>query len=105
MLTNIIIHLDWWGRPKGSVVVINAAALSRYQSIMQSATWKNLHRFCHNELLVYEVRIGIGYGMRWHQDRNEDENCPEPLEKHRQWIFRGFVEPIMENGHELRWKH
>jgi hypothetical protein len=21
------------------------------------------------------------------------------------WVFRGFVEPMIENGHELGWKH
>jgi hypothetical protein len=34
-----------------------------------------------------------------HEGPNADSTLQPP------WIFRGFVEPMMENGHETRWRH
>lgn len=34
------------------------------------------------------------------------EPDPDQLKKFSSpWIFRGFVEPMMENGHEVGWRH
>jgi hypothetical protein len=88
---------------------------------VDGATWRNLHWLPHR-VLVYEARVREGYGMRWAQDRSRvpdaavgpdadaadhadaagdtgDETAAPP------WIFRGFVEPMMENGHEVGWRH
>ena len=39
---------------------------------------------------VLEIRHREGYGMRWSKDGSE---------------FRGFLEPQMEGGHSIGWKH
>ncbi|KIK01603.1 hypothetical protein K443DRAFT_98364 [Laccaria amethystina LaAM-08-1] len=95
----------WWGTPSGPVAIINERALALFWKVMDSATWKNLHWLPH-QILVYEVRVAEGYGMRWSQDQSEEGRESEGLSKEtRPWIFRGFVEPMMENGHEVGWKH
>ncbi|KAI0791176.1 hypothetical protein C8Q75DRAFT_757019 [Abortiporus biennis] len=107
--------VGWWGKPSGPVVGINERAVSLFWKIMNSATWRNLHWLPHT-ILVYEVRITEGYGMRWSQDQGdlvEDSFGGEVKVKKgmegemrtRPWVFRGFVEPMMENGHELGWRH
>lgn len=103
----------WWGRPFGSVVSVNERALALFWKIFDEATWRNLHWLPHG-ILVYEVRVHEGYGMRWSQDLSgllEDggwnrlrAECMEEA-KGRIWTFRGFVEPMMDNGHEVGWRH
>jgi hypothetical protein len=111
----------WWGTAHGSVAALNARALELFDKIVDGATWRNLHWLPHR-VLVYEARVREGYGMRWAQDRSRvpdaavdanadaadhadaagdtgDETAAPP------WIFRGFVEPMMENGHEVGWRH
>lgn len=103
----------WWGRPNGPVAKINERALELFWRVMNNASWRNLHWLPHG-VLVYEVRVPKGYGMRWAQDLSGllDEQdrtrvraeCVEEIQS-RPWLFRGFVEPMMENGHELGWRH
>ncbi|EKM58750.1 uncharacterized protein PHACADRAFT_86202 [Phanerochaete carnosa HHB-10118-sp] len=103
----------WWGTPRGPIAGINEHALVLFRKIMGDASWRNLHWLPHG-VLVYEVRVPEGYGMRWAQDLSGllDEQdrtrvrveCEERV-KGRPWIFRGFVEPMMENGHEVGWRH
>lgn len=103
----------WWGRPFGPVASVNERALALFWKIYNGATWRNLHWLPHG-ILVYEIRVPEGYGMRWSQDLHgllmEDEwnrireDCTEAA-KARPWTFRGFVEPMMENGHEVGWRH
>jgi hypothetical protein len=90
----------WWGMPSGPVAVINEKALILFWKITNGATWRNLH-FLPHEVLVYEARVEEGYGMRWSQDRSEDKEGGEE----KSWTFRGFVEPMMEGGHEVGWRH
>ncbi|KAF9528921.1 hypothetical protein CPB83DRAFT_765832 [Crepidotus variabilis] len=87
----------WWGRPSGPVSIINDKSLTIFWRVMNNATWRNLHWLPH-EVLVYEVRVKEGYGMRWAQDRSGDV-------LNRPWIFRGFLEPQMAGGHEVGWRH
>ncbi|KAH6904255.1 hypothetical protein BKA70DRAFT_541709 [Coprinopsis sp. MPI-PUGE-AT-0042] len=87
----------WWGTPSGPVARINERAVALFWRIIDAATWRNLHWLPH-QVLVYEVRVLEGYGMRWSQNQGKDG--VEAL-----WTFRGFVEPMMENGHELGWRH
>lgn len=98
----------WWGAASGPISVINENSLALFWKVMNGATWRNLHWLPH-QVLVYEVRLAEGYGMRWAQDLSGcgiqvglDVNVQ--LEN-RPWIFRGFLEPQMENGHELGWRH
>jgi hypothetical protein len=123
---------------------------------MNAASWRNLHWLPH-QVLVYEVRVPEGYGMRWSQDRSsvkatptstdvpgdsktialpvsvesakdvegssirpaieqasalggldvsaEDPPAGDSSTHAPNWVFRGFVEPMMENGHEVGWRH
>ena len=45
------------------------------------------------ESFAYEIRNALGYGARWEFKPND------------KIFFRGFLEPPMENGHELKWRH
>ncbi|KAF7345479.1 hypothetical protein MVEN_01566300 [Mycena venus] len=90
----------WWGSPSGPVQSINERALALFWKVMNAATWRNLHWLPH-QILVYEVRVAEGYGMRWSQDRSGAQSEDEMPE----WVLRGFVEPMMEGGHEVGWRH
>jgi hypothetical protein len=91
----------WWGTPSGPVAHINEKALLLFWKIINGASWRNLHWLPHR-VLVYEARVPEGYGMRWSQDQSvgDDGTC-----EGRPWIFRGYIEPMMDNGHEVGWKH
>lgn len=116
-------NASWWGRPKGPVSTINEKASEIFWKIMRDATWKNLHWLPH-EVLVFEVRVEEGYGMRWSQDCSNHPstgileetltqcgpatllaNLEDVSDVRRPWTFRGFVEPMMEDGHERGWRH
>ncbi|KAJ7595669.1 hypothetical protein C8J56DRAFT_386502 [Mycena floridula] len=86
-----------WGKPSGSVASINEKALVLFWKVMDQATWRNLHWLPH-KVLAYEVRVAEGYGMRWAQDQSDPDEV-------KPWRLRGFVEPMMENGHEVGWRH
>lgn len=93
---------SWWGSPKGPVAAINERALALFWRVMHLAMWRNLHWLPHT-ILVYEVRVKEGYGMRWSQNRAPAEDNDDVNQ--RPWVFRGFVEPMMEGGHEVGWRH
>ncbi|KAH7923311.1 hypothetical protein BV22DRAFT_1069015 [Leucogyrophana mollusca] len=98
-------RLGWWGTPSGPVAGINEKALALFEKVVDNATWKNIHWLPHR-ILVYEARVEEGYGMRWSQDLSVVEDGEYGSgEMKVPWTFRGFVEPMMENGHEVGWKH
>ncbi|PPQ88196.1 hypothetical protein CVT25_005161 [Psilocybe cyanescens] len=92
----------WWGITSGPVSVINEKSLALFRKVTDNATWRNLHWLPH-QVLVYEVRVPEGYGMRWSQDQGDRGG--DVAKGDRSWIFRGFLEPTMTNGHELKWRH
>jgi hypothetical protein len=100
-INNALPVQSWWGTPSGPIADINTRALELYHRISDGASWRNLHWLPHS-VLVYEMRVPEGYGMRWAQDW-ADELQEQAVQ--RPWIFRGFVEPMVENGHEVGWKH
>lgn len=96
--------VGWWSVPSGPVARINEQSLLLFWKVMNNASWRNLHWLPHG-VLAYEVRVPEGYGMRWSQDRaQEDERGGSPREE-KPWVFRGFLEPQMDNGHEVGWRH
>ncbi|KAL4063734.1 hypothetical protein V8B97DRAFT_1864077 [Scleroderma yunnanense] len=98
---NVTRSNGWWGTPSGPVTRINEKAFLLFEKVVENATWRNLHWLPH-QILVYEVRVEEGYGMRWSQDRKElGGTTTDPPG----WVFRGFVEPMMVNGHEVGWRH
>lgn len=83
-----------------------------------------MHQMCGTleSEFILEVRVKEGYGARWAccnkievgvEDRNENEKNSYYQRKRIKDIdvnmleikFRGFVEPMMLNGHEVGWKH
>jgi hypothetical protein len=83
----------WWGDVKGRADEINAIALEKAIEILREATWRNVFYLPGNRP-VCEFRVELGYGARWTWSPNEAEI-----------VFRGFLEPPQENGHEVGWQH
>ena len=75
---NLIKSLRWWGTPSGPVARINERAVELFWRVWRDATWRNLHWLPH-QVLVYEVRVPEGYGMRWAQDRRDLESVSEAM--------------------------
>jgi hypothetical protein len=80
---------SWWGSCTGNDDDKNKHALDLVMRILSNATWINIHYLPH-DVKVVEMRTIEGYGLRWLLDGTE---------------FRGFLEPQMEDGHEVGWKH
>ena len=57
--------------------------------LLDNASWTNCHMLPHG-VEVFEVRVAQGYGARWSADG---------------LVFRGFLEPVMADGHRLGWRH
>jgi hypothetical protein len=58
--------------------MINSNSLKLFWRIMNNATWRNLHWLPH-QILVYEVRVEEGYGMRWSRDCNAGDGNSETV--------------------------
>ena len=80
---------EWWGACAGSEQEKNEHANAVVMRILGDASWINIHMLPH-DLKVIEVRCAEGYGARWGHDGK---------------VFRGFLEPQMEDGHATGWKH
>lgn len=52
-----------------------------------------------DNIAVIEIRCKEEYGLRWQMDVNSSSNVYDTLE------YRGLLEPMMENGHEVGWIH
>ncbi|ORY92124.1 hypothetical protein BCR43DRAFT_81292 [Syncephalastrum racemosum] len=82
----------FWGVCTGTEDAKNEHAERILVSILGDAVWINLHSLPHDET-AYEIRQSQGYGVRWSKLAEGD------------WLFRGFLEPQMENGHSVGWRH
>jgi hypothetical protein len=82
----------WYGMESrkftGNFAAKNECALHVVKEILRNAVWRNIHGLPH-DVVVYEVRVREGYGCRWLLNQE----------------FRGFLEPMMEDGHERGWIH
>ncbi|GMF24734.1 unnamed protein product [Phytophthora fragariaefolia] len=79
----------WWGEMKGNDAAKNARAERKVRELLAAATWKNVHSLPHAHATM-EIRNALGYGARWDAETA---------------AFRGFLEPPMANGHEIKWRH
>lgn len=79
----------WWGECKGSEAVKCDAANKLLEKLLADAVWVNCHWLPHDEVVV-EVRVKEGFGARWSVSGD---------------AFRGFLEPPMDGGHLLGWRH
>mmetsp|Transcript_13345 Transcript_13345/g.15477 ORF Transcript_13345/g.15477 Transcript_13345/m.15477 type:complete len:143 (-) Transcript_13345:28-456(-) len=78
----------FWGSINGKEAEKNVRAEEKALMVINECIWINLHLLPHSEYTL-ELRLKEGYGIRWTE---------KP-------IFRGFLEPMMEGGHEKGWKH
>eukprot|EP00644_Phytophthora_capsici_P017194 jgi/Phyca11/122559/e_gw1.48.140.1 len=79
----------WWGEMKGNDAAKNARAEIKVRELLACATWKNIHSLPHAHATM-EIRNALGYGARWDAESR---------------TFRGFLEPPMLHGHEIKWRH
>ena len=83
---------NFWGYSQGKVGDVNSKALKKVNQIVENSVWHNVI-YLVEESFAYEIRNALGYGARWEFKPND------------KIFFRGFLEPPMENGHELKWRH
>ena len=59
------------------------------------------------ECEIFEIRGAHGYGARWSLDADASETkMPQANSAQLRYpAFRGFLEPPMENGFAVGWKH
>jgi hypothetical protein len=81
----------FWGSRQGRNEFINEQARKSLDKIISNAIWHNIF-FLPQARRAYEIRVPDGYGTRWELSEGKI-------------IFRGFLEPMMEGGHEKRWRH
>jgi hypothetical protein len=78
----------FWGSNKGTEDAKNENANLRAEIVLKDAVWVNIFALPHDQIAI-ECRVEQGYGIRWTIDG----------------VFRGFLEPQMEGGHDKGWKH
>lgn len=96
----------FWGSCTGSELVKNNIALTILEKLFDNCVWINIHQMggTNESEFIIEIRVKEGYGARWIcQQINNKQNSGEFQELDIK--FRGFVEPMMINGHEVGWKH
>ena len=92
---------QFFGVCKGSTGDKNDAAEAIVEGLLADAVWINIHVFGGVQTPVVEVRNILGYGARWEADWSL-KGCPEqPVDV----VFRGFLEPQMDDGFERGWRH
>lgn len=79
----------FWGKISGTETMKNAFAQQVLDRFLTNCVWINIHCLP-NEEPVIEIRVQEGYGLRWLINKQQ---------------FRGFLEPMMEGGHERGWRH
>lgn len=91
----------FFGVVRGSARERNAAARGLVRTLLERAVWINVHRFggCGDDP-VLEIRAASGHGARWSGDwTTTGRGGPTDA------VFRGFLEPHMEDGHERKWRY
>lgn len=92
---------QFFGVCNGSTQKKNDAAEDIVKGILKDAVWINIHVFGGIKHPVIEFRNKLGYGARWRADWDESGTPQKPTNV----IFRGFLEPQMEDGFERKWRH
>ena len=80
---------SFWPGQEGKEIEKNQNAEKMLNLFLEECVWINMHLLPHN-LIIIELRIDKGYGIRWQVNDG---------------MFRGFLEPQMEDGHEKGWIH
>ena len=79
----------FWPGQGGKEKEKNENAEKMLNLFLKECVWINIHLLPH-QLVIIELRIDKGYGIRWQANDG---------------MFRGFLEPQMEDGHEKGWIH
>lgn len=95
---------SWWGVCTGTEKQKNTNANKILVKIFSSIGWLNLHQLPH-DMVVFEIRHTDGYGSRCSLGLKTDAAVQQLSTTTQQLQFRGFLEPPMENGHEIGWRH
>ncbi|KAI8050604.1 hypothetical protein BDF22DRAFT_695831 [Syncephalis plumigaleata] len=99
---------SFWGICTGTEHSKNVAANIALAKILSGTVWRNLHQLPH-QIVAYEIRNKEGYGARWTLDTRAaisvDRINDNIYVTHKQWQFRGLLEPQMIDGHEQGWRH
>lgn len=111
----------FWPLPQGSNERKNQLAEDVLTNILSDSQWRNL-MLLHPGVAVYEIRNGLGYGMRWTlhlgkiDNRADTESADIDMSRRQNHAdgttelyditvdkitFRGFLEPILGLDHEL----
>ena len=88
---------QFFGISKGNNIEKNEAGEKIVRDIIQDAIWINIHVFGGVEVPIMEIRNSLGYGARW--SAIWSNGCPSDI------VFRGFLEPQMQDGFEKKWRH
>ena len=80
---------SFWPGQEGKEIEKNQNAEKMLNLFLEECVWINMHLLPHN-LIIIELRIDKGHGIRWQVNDG---------------MFRGFLEPQMEDGHEKGWIH
>jgi hypothetical protein len=80
---------QFWPGQGGKEKDKNDNAEKMLNLFLNECVWINIHLLPH-QLVIIELRIDKGYGIRWQVNDG---------------MFRGFLEPQMEDGHEKGWIH
>lgn len=78
----------FWPEATGKEIEKNKKAETILKMFYEKCIWINIHGLPH-DIAIIELRVEKGYGIRWQIDG----------------MFRGFLEPQMEDGHEKGWRH
>ncbi|XP_023640718.1 uncharacterized protein LOC17887831 isoform X2 [Capsella rubella] len=79
----------FWGVLQGTESDKNRRAMDIISHFIGHCCWMNIH-IVPPLGEVFEIRVAQGYGARWTRDGTK---------------FIGFLEPYMEGGHSMAWKH
>lgn len=111
----------FWPMPQGSNERKNKLARDVLSKLLSDLQWRNL-MLLHPGVAVYEIRNGLGYGMRWtlrlHKvDEDAETELTEAdvsrIQSHadgtvelnnitvEKIVFRGFLEPVLDLNQEL----
>jgi hypothetical protein len=72
----------------GTTAQKNLVAKKLLDKLIENSIWFNVHSLPHS-VVVFEIRVQQGFGCRWAVEGE----------------FRGFLEPMMKDGHQNRWRH
>jgi len=91
----------FFGTIIGSPSDQNVVTQNILMDMLHDAVWINIHLFSGQTHPVLEIRVEEGYGARWTIMAKDDEEG----DGEGNVVFRGFLEPQMEDGHERKWRH